>query len=500
MNKRIVNRMALGYLLLPLLIFAVGYLKWYVAVVTLVVAAVAVWQVCRSLADTEVESRPVPCQPLLLGVAVAITFLLGVGGYYTQSGDFIAKNPILNDLVLEPWPVIVRPQTMSREIQQICGSQPLGLVYYFFFYLPAACVGKLAGIAAARLALFVWTAAGLYILLNQLAHYVNKDKGISKRQIVLLVVLFVFGGGVDAIGYIFRQSYNILQEHARLVGLAMDGWCRYADYYFTCYASHWTSLYWCFNQSIPIWMMTALVVDSRKISIIGFFYSFTLLYSPWAAMGMLPIVACYAVSRMVSDTREVRQVFSFSNIVFPLCVLLLAGTFYMSNNTPLEDKGWFWEFLSPSVFVVRYVAFIAVELGVYVYLLRSKLGKDWLLTASVITLLLIPLYKMSGPNDFLMRASLPALFVVFMFWLRWCFENWRLKRRLIIVIVFLSSFVALHQMVVDFRRTVANKGAVLACPDESYCNTDNPKVATLGERQFFAHDYGKTFFWKYLAR
>ncbi len=499
MNKKIINRMALGYLLLPLLIFAVGYLKWYVAVVTVIVASVAVWQVCRSLADTEVESRPVPWQPLLLGVAVAITFLLGVGGYYTQSGDFVAKNPILNDLVLEPWPVIVRPQTMSQEIQQICGSQPLGLVYYFFFYLPAACVGKVAGIAAARFALFVWTAAGLYILLNQLAHYLNKDKGISKRQIWLLVILLVFFGGMDIIPWIFRRAYDMLQE--RFISYGMEGWCNsHIVTYFTYYASHWTSLYLCFNQSIPIWMMTALVVDSRKISVIGFFYSFTLLYSPWAAMGMLPIVAFYAVSRMVSDTRAVRQVFSFPNIVFPLCVLLLVGTFYMSNNTPLEDKGWFWEFLSPSVFVVRYVAFIAVELGVYVYLLRSKLGKDWLLTASVITLLLIPLYKMTGYNDFLMRASLPALFVVFMFWLRWCFENWRLKRRLIIVIVFLSSFVALQSMATSFRETVINKGASLRWPDEQFCNTDNPKVADLGELQFFAHDYGKTFFWKYLAR
>ncbi len=499
MNKRIINRMALGYLLLPLLIFAVGYLKWYVAVVTVVVAAVAVWQVCRSLADTEVESRHVPCQPLLLGVAVAITFLLGVGGYYTQHSDFVSKNPILNDLVLEPWPVIVRPQTMSREIQQICGSQPLGLVYYFFFYLPAACVGKLAGIAAARFALFVWTAAGLYILLNQLAHYVNKDKGISMRQIVLLVVLFVFWGGVDVIGYIFRWAYDMLQVHAKTC-YDMGGWCHYAEFYFTGWGSHWTSLYWSFNQYIPIWMMTALVVDSKKISVIGFFYSFTLLYSPWAAMGMLPIVACYAVSRMVSDTRAVRQVFSFQNIIFPLLLLLLAGTFYMSNNTPLEEKGWFWDFLSPSVFVVRYVAFIAVELGVYVYLLRSKLGKDWLLTASVITLLLIPLYKMTHPNDFLMRASLPALFVVFMFWLRWCFENWRLKRKLIIVIVFLSSLVALQNMAVSLRLTVEEKGAILVWPDEQFCNTDNPEVADLGELQFFAHDYGKTFFWKYLAR
>ncbi len=500
MNKRIINRMALGYLLLPLLIFAVGYLKWYVAVVTFVVAAVAVWQVCRSLADTEVESRPVPYQPMLLGVAVAITFMQGVGGYCTQFYDFCAKNPMLNDLVLEPWPVIVRPQMMSQEIQQICGSQPLGLVYYFFFYLPAACVGKLAGIAAARFALFVWTAAGLYILLNQLAHYVNKDKGISKRLIWLLVALFVFFGGMDIIPWIFRRALDIFQGSSRLAGLAMDGWCCYDDHYFTGYCSHWSLLNSRFNQCVPVWMLTALVVDSKKNSVIGFFYSFTLLYSPWAAIGMLPIVAFYAVSRMVSDTREVRQVFSFPNIVFPLCVLLLVGTFYMSNNKPLETKGWFWEYLSPSVFVVRYVAFIAVELGVYVYLLRSKLGKDWLLTASVITLLLIPLYKMSGPNDFLMRASLPALFVMFMFWLRWCFENWRLKRLLIIVIVFLSSFIGLQRMAVVFNVTVTNKGPVLVWSDEQFCNTDNPKVADLGELQFFAHDYGKTFFWKYLAR
>lgn len=202
MNSKITNIMALGYLLVPLLIFVVGYLKWYIAVGSVVIVVIAAWQFLHSLADAEIERNSVAYQPMLFGTAVIVAFLLGVGGYYTQSTDWMAKNPVLNDMVVESWPVIVRPQTMSVEIQQVCGSQSLGLVYYFFYYLPAVCVGKLAGIGAARFALFMWTVGGLYMLLNQLVIYVSRYNGINnRRQVALLCVLFVFWGG----GRFFRS-------------------------------------------------------------------------------------------------------------------------------------------------------------------------------------------------------------------------------------------------------------------------------------------------------
>lgn len=232
---------------------------------------------------------------------------------------------------------------------------------------------------------------------------------------------------------------------------------------------------------------------------VGFVYSLTLLYSPWAAMGLLPVVALYSMHRILVDASVVRQLFRFANIVFPVFLLLVVGSFYMSNNHPLADKGWFWNYENPLVFVGKYVVFITVEIGVYVYLLRCQLVKDWLLSAAVITLLLIPFYKMTAWNDFMMRASLPALFVVFMYWACWCLENWHLKRRLIITVTSLSSLTALQLMSIALIDTVKSKGAVLTNADERFCDTGNVGVAKLGEGQFFAHDYRKTFFWKYLA-
>lgn len=448
------------------------------------------------------EPNPLSWQSMLIiaAASLAISFMIGVGGYYTQSGDWVAKNPTLNDLVASPWPVIIYPKCMSAEIQTIIGSEPIAFVYYFFYFLPAACVGKLFGIEAARFALYLWTAAGLFLVMNAVMLFLP-SKTFSKRGVCLMIFFFVFFGGLDLIGWGLHVAAARIQgvaiPHCPLGILPfLDTWCAP---YFTYYASHWTSLWWCFNQCIPVWLITAVILLNGNLKSVVFWYSFTVLYSPWAAMGLFPIVLVYAIFSLAKDKKQLSVIFNVQNIVFPLFVLLVAGSFYMSNSHPLADKGWFWEFMSPLKFAVKYIAFILVELGVYCYAMRKELDKQPWLAISFVVLLLIPFYNMTRWNDFIMRASIPALFIVFMYWYRWCVNNFHSRSKLIVAVFCISSVTALRPMLGNIRQTFRD-GKNVCFEDWDFCKIKNITLATLGEEQFFAHDYKTTFFWKYLAR
>lgn len=495
MNKRIIYKMSICYLALPMFIFFVGYLKWYVALVALLIAFVSCWQVCCQVSERGEYKKT--GQWYMLIAALMITYLLGVGGYFTQSSDWMAKNPVLNDLVCESWPVIVYPQQMSKTIQEVCGTQPVALVYYFFYYLPAACVGKLAGLGAAHFALFVWTVLGLWLLQNLLLLSLNKVS-LSKKNVVIIILLFVVFGGGDFLGHILRLIVlKFLGVSPLYATWRIDEWCRP---YFSYYGAHWTSLYWCFNQAIPIWLLTAVIVCMKDVKTIGFFYSFTLLYSPWAAMGMLPLVFGYVIFTTWKNPKAFVRLFTVSNVLFPLMLLGIVGSFYMSNNHPLADKGWFWEFESPLIFSVKYIVFLAIELGVYAWILRKRMVTDTLLALAFITLLFVPFYKMTAWNDFMMRASLPTLFIVFMYWMNWCLENWNQRKKAILVICAITSLTALQLIGISVVQTIEAGKPVLTNAEERFCHTNNIEVAKLGEGQFFAHGYDSMIFWKYLAR
>ena len=64
------------------------------------------------------------------------------------------------------------------------------------------------------------------------------------------------------------------------------------------------------------------------------------------------------------------------------------------------------------MFVPAYLLFISMEVLPFVLILFKSRKKDPVFWASVIILLIIPLYQISGMNDFCMRGSMPALFVL----------------------------------------------------------------------------------------
>lgn len=489
------------YLSLPFLIFCVGFLHWYWALIMIVSLGWSSRAIFQSL-EKVLDSWQISLKQVLLCASVSLfcCFILGIGGFWSQSSDWFVKNPLLNDLTLSDWPLLLDFSKATSEVKSLCGEGRAGFVYYLFFYLPAATIGKVFGsLLVARFVIFFWSAYGLCLVLVSLGGLTSKLNSETWRKTLFVLLLFVFWGGFDIIGQILRIIYLWSNDYYPIMPTSLiDCWC---SPYFSYYASHFTSLFWCFNQCIPLWLITIIIYTFFDLRVVGFFYSFSLLYSPWGAIGLLPIILFGIVEKLKqTNGKEFVQMISLANIGFPLMVFVVVGTYYFSNNTSCWEKGFFWNFLSIGEFFGKYILFILIELGIYIWLVRDRITHDALLFGSILTLLLIPFYKMTGPNDFLMRASIPALFIVFICWVVWCIDHYQKYKRIILIITVLSSFNALQLIHNTTKYTILNRGPMTHKQDKLFSDCDDTFIAQCGEKQFYAHYYQETFFWKYLAK
>ncbi|MBI5838937.1 MAG: hypothetical protein HZB19_02435 [Chloroflexi bacterium] len=254
------SRVTYLYLLLPFIIFCLGWLRLSIA---LSIAALMLWALWKlwspkhglELAD-ESPDYGVQNREILHSIIPAIlltglwVFLSGVGGYAFQNWDHHWRNAVLRDLITFDWPVVYSsPERGPIKM----------LVYYVGYWLPAALTGKLLGWKFANLILFLWTWLGVLLVT---LHLGLKLKTSSLKAILLFIVF----SGMDALGaLIFAGDYPTFWppvQHLEIWGGNLQ------------YSSFTTQLFWVFNQAVPAWLCismfvtlspsTSLRIDSAK--------------------------------------------------------------------------------------------------------------------------------------------------------------------------------------------------------------------------------------------
>ena len=462
--------------------------------VSLFYAGLSTW---KQYANREDYGRLSCLQIILLIVsAIFVCLVGGISGYFSQSYDWITKNPLLNDLTLSPWPLILDLSEATDDVQCLCGDDKVAFIYYLFNYLPAAWIGKMFGsLMVARLTLFLWSAYGLTLVEYWLFYTVSQKVKLSTKKIIYILAVFILWGGLDIIGQGIKV---LLSDHQNI---SFFSWLDHWSLPYFMYHANFSSLYWCFNQCIPLWLIVLLILHFRDARSIIYFFSFSLLYSPWGAMGLLPIVVVFIMTEIrKKGSSAIREIVYFPNVVYPVLMSLVVGAYYLSNTTPISEKGFFWEFWPEEDFLIVYIVFILIELGIYVYLLRREIRDDKILLSAFIVLSAIPLYKMNYANDFVLRASIPALFIVCVKWIQWRCTHFKEHRIAILCVFILSSFSAIQQIYHNTYDTIIHGESKTYCENERFSSGDNVKLAILGESQFYAHDYADSLFWKYLAK
>ena len=416
--ERVLRPATVAFLGLPILIFAVGWLRPAVAVIAAAAAIVALAPLTRGGAAAEPDpagsaARVSPLALLAaLAPAAALVLSSGAGGLEPRNWDWLKHDAILKDLIVQPWPVLYGTEAGTT-----------GLVYYVAYFLPAATVGALAGWKAAHLAVVVTSLAGVALAVLWLVV-------LARGAPILCGAAFALYSGMDALGVVLLNGSS---------GLAQIR----SNYYLENWSGHWqysctpSLLNFVPNQAIAGWLLVALLVDAVRRDRAAFPFAVLpvvgLLWSPFVALGLLPLALASALAHARPLAAVVRAQANRANLAAALLGMLLV-TYFAARFGPLAlperlrqagaaaAAGAFW-FVPSRVpladFAVRYLLFVACEFAVLCLLLVRAQRSDGegpamrrLLLAAGCSLLVLPWFHYGIYNDLVMRASIPACFVL----------------------------------------------------------------------------------------
>ncbi|MBI5901130.1 MAG: hypothetical protein HZB40_18150 [Rhodocyclales bacterium] len=383
-----------AYLLLPVLIFLPGF---FLPAVGLPLAVLALAGGLHFLAGATPSLRlgipPLGDLLLLAVLAAAWTMPGGAGHLFHANGtDWVPRFAVLRDLVVEPWP----PRYDDGGATMLLRA-PLG------YYLPVASLAHATRLALADGLLLAWTWLGV-------ALFFGANLGGSRQRKLAAALIFAFASGLDAIGLLLRHgSLPWPMQH-------IEWWAEGMQY-----SSNTTLLFWVPNHGLPGWIAAAWLWrfrdDTRFLARLPMLFLPVMLWSPLVALGLLPL----AVIAAARQWRHLLGAAERGALPTSLALVALPGTLVASYLLlGMFGPGSISHALTTTAVVMQKSAgigntllFILLEVAVFcVFLLRRDRSP---LALGVVALLLLLPWSRYGPNnDLLMRASIPALAILWL--------------------------------------------------------------------------------------
>lgn len=512
---------------LPFIVFAIGWMKWYWALIAVVATLLCIYfgafrkkKVSKDkvVEMSEAEHKiSVKLLFVILIIAIALIWVWqsGIGGFWAQSKDYPWRNAIYRDIVLRDWPVFYDVYDGA-------------LVYYIGYWLVPALFGKIAlvfgandvvAFQVASVAIYIWSVLLIVLLFALLLTLLRADT--PKKQI-LVILGFIFFSGLDILGSIEPLGANLYH---------LEWW---ADDYQ--YSSFTTCLFWVFNQSIIPWIAFSCLLQEKTIENYVFLGMMCLFSGPLPFIGFFIFCIALGVQKGVKAIRNkqagrfCKDIVSASNMLAVVFIFVFIATFLLSNaaisgtgvlrvdqdaaivqsdeNVTAEAKG------ADLAQLKNYVLFVLFEFGIYAALIARKYYKEPLFYVAIIPLLIFPFLKIGGGSDFPMRASIPALFFLYCLIIKYIMEekHWLKKKgstqRMLYMILIVALLLGSITPIVEFyrgTRQVVLYG--LDNPMEDYLYTlggDGPNgwdvESGYEHGNFVAIEPNQEFFFRYFAK
>jgi len=390
------DRTAIAYLALPLVIFLVGWIEPWAAVPLLACVAYALRELA---AKRPLGATWLPTTRLQLIIAVAVgcgwTACGGTGHWVFANADWHLRDAVLHDLVAGQWPVgygvLGGQETLLRA--------PIG------YYLPAALIGKWGGLLAAHVAMAAWTAAGATLFLLQVLSLTPSRAGIA-LTVAAVLVLF---SGFDIIGSLWTVPHFIAHWD---IARHLEWW---ADSYQ--YSSMTTQLFWVPNHALGSWLTMGLLCRAQRgaplDTLLPIVVVAVALWSPLAALGIVPFVL-YAVCARAARERFPRLL--DPRVWAPALVVGILLAAYLGLDSGRIPKGWTVGRNGLGIADIAHdmlpqARFFLLEAGIVgTAVLAICRSSQVVLALGVLALL--PLLSFGSANDFVMRVSIPSLTVL----------------------------------------------------------------------------------------
>lgn len=441
-KNQILNKYTYLYLCIPTILFLFGWCKFYIALIFSSILLIIFFTRYKLSKPNFVnikkyikENKKVIIVTLL--ISCVFVFISGIGGYVFQNEDHLYRNAVFDNLVYNGWPVVSAPEGNFES--------PIFLVYYFAFWLPAAVVGKLLGINAGYLFLYIWSVIGVYLTFSHFRKY-------SRKNFILPIIMFIFFSGLDIVEN-FLYGKNVV---ALITSATHIEWTTGFQF-----SSFTTQLFWVFNQAIPAWLLTMFILNEKDNRILGIMVAISLIFCTLPAVG-LAFIVLYKVffenfnARWFKNDKDkfkewFKNTFTWENILVGVPLLLIFALFVKSNLAGGTIVFGVKEYQILPVIITIFFEYIIYFMLVYKYQKKSPL-----FYIALIPLLICPFVSINNCGDFCMRASIPSLVVLFIMILdslNYARDNKDKKFIVILTILFvLGSVTPLNEM----KRTIAN--------------------------------------------
>lgn len=445
---------AIVYTMLPIMVFFIGWLKLYFAIP---LCMALIYTVILFINNTKMQLGDkyiiLDIRTIIFMIIILLIWIYssGIGGFWVQRWDQNARNAVLRDLIDYSWPVVF-PETGNA------------LVYYFIFWLIPALVGKLFGWSAANVALLIWSYLGIVLVTLLVSYYLNIN---SLKKMLVYITILIFWGGLsflawelmDAIGW----HYFGLGGGYGWTDLITDSKSAPYGYQFT---PNTGLIKWVFNQTIVPWIITSVYLirkgNIREYAFIG------LLMLPY---GPIPFIGLFFL--MVFDTLVTikekgfaivfREAMSLCNILSIVAIVPVFYLFFKCNVAANGDvdNGGFGMYVPISMFTLKRMVvlllFYIEEFGLYSVLICKENRRKSLFWFVIISLILIPNFKIGIAHDFCMRACIPALFILMVMVVQHFYNvidgviSVNIRTVLLIIVLSFASLNAIGDYLVDIK-------------------------------------------------
>ena len=391
------------YIILPIIIFLFGWTKWYIAVICCLAGAFCYK---RMFSDNSLKKQDhnIKIIPIIFIVCclvlIFVGYLCGWGRWVIQTNDYEKHNAILADLTNRSWPVYYHN-----------GNEHSMLTYYIGQYILPSIIGKIFNsFRITEIVVFVWSVIGIILVFLHLLSSLRIVHPVKQIGILVIMILFSPTSYLTRViaGLTYAKQFPIIISEFVYISIEAK----------TCiqYVSNYAQLSWAFPQVIVCWIIILLLIDNKDN--IRYYVPLILpamIYSILSFSGIVIIAIFYALFILLKNRSVVawfKQILSIENIIFAITVGSVFLSYYWGNVFSVKPDLVKFHFsavhLAPWVFLVFYITCVLP----YPLILVKRYYKNVLFVISSVIIFILPLFCMGVFNDLMLRASIPAFFII----------------------------------------------------------------------------------------
>lgn len=479
----IILKISYWYLTIPFLILITFWVKPVYAVLIDLVVLFCLFRMSlnkTAISETDTfsakEYKMFAIAFVLIVLWVAIS---GIGGIAFQTEDHEWRNAMFETLVTEKWPVV-------KDVVIDGIKTTRGMSYYIGFWLPSAVVGKILGLKAGYAFQIFWAILGISLFYYGVCR-------ILKKVHVWPLIIFIFWSGMDVLGYYMTgiDMKTVLQT------TYLEWW---TDFQFSGFT---TQLFWVFNQAIPAWVAVIISYIQKENRYMIFILASSMLNCTLPFVGMLPLVAYWMLTRSYDGDRWnkswlkpwVKDTFTVENVLGGGVIGIISYLYLRKSQSggggislySLSNGGWLVVLL-----------FLLLEVGILWIILFHYQKKNPLFYICMIWLVICPILVMYGETNFCMRASIPALLLMYLYTVQTLEKAYSEKhyKHLIVIglILAIGAIAPWHSIVINVSET--HNRHLLETP----VRAESVGTERVLSNKYESCDIKENYFFRYLAK